>query len=352
MRILITGNMGYIGPAAVAHLRARCPAADLIGFDSGWFADCHTSPGPSPETRLTAQHFGDVRDLDASLLEGADAVVHLAAVSNDPIGHRFEQATDAINRGASLRLAGRAAAAGVGHFVFASSCSVYGAAGARPRRETDAVNPLSAYARSKIATEDGLRRMDPGGMTITCLRFATACGMSERLRLDLVLNDFVASALARGRITLLSDGTPWRPLIDVADMARALEWAAARPPDAGGRFVTVNVGGDDRNHRVRDLAEAVARALPGTGLDIAKDAPADARSYQVDFSLFRDLAPAHQPRMTLGASIDGLVRGLRACGFADPDFRHSGRVIRLHRLARLLDGGWLAPDLRWRRDTA
>jgi nucleoside-diphosphate-sugar epimerase len=349
LRILITGNMGYVGPVVVAHLRQRLPHAELIGLDCGWFAGCLSTPGPLPETRLDTQHFGDVRDVDASLLAGVDAVVHLAAVSNDPIGHRFEAVTDAINRGASLRLAGCAAAAGVRNFVFASSCSVYGAAEQGARREGDAVNPLTAYARSKIATEEGLRQLDLGDMTVSCLRFATACGMSDRLRLDLVLNDFVACALSSGRITVLSDGTPWRPLIDVHDMARAIEWAATRTKDTGGRVLTVNVGSDERNHRVRDLAAAVAAATQGTSVSINTEAVSDARSYRVDFSLFRELAPAHQPVVDLNGSIEALVQGLRAIAFGDASFRQSDTMIRLNRLNALIEGGWLASDLRWRQ---
>lgn len=347
MRILITGNMGYVGPVVVAHLRNRFPEAELIGYDSGLFAACLTTPGPAPETMLDMQHFGDVRTLPARLLSGVDAVVHLAAISNDPIGNRFEQVTDEINRGASLRLAHLAAEAGVGRFVFASSCSVYGAAGAAARREGDAVNPLTAYARSKVMTEQGLKQMQADGMTITCLRFATACGMSDRLRLDLVLNDFVACALSSGEITVLSDGTPWRPLIDVRDMARAIEWAITRPEERGGGTLVVNVGSDERNHRVRELAEAVAAAVPGTRVSINQAAQPDARSYRVDFGLFRELAPEHQPLFGLRDSIGALVEGLRGMGFADTEFR-SGRMMRLNTLAGLMDGGWLGVDLRWR----
>jgi nucleoside-diphosphate-sugar epimerase len=348
MRLLITGNMGYVGPVVAAHLRRRFPDAELVGYDSGLFGTCLTAAGRAPETTLTAQYYGDVRDLPAGLLRGVDAVVHLAAVSNDPIGNRFEAVTDAINRAASLRTAELAAAAGVRSFVFASSCSVYGVAEGVARRETDALNPLTAYARSKVATEEGLGQMDLNGMTATCLRFATACGMSDRLRLDLVLNDFTACALTAGEITVLSDGTPWRPLIDVQDMALAIEWAIERPPEQGGRVLRVNVGSDLRNHRVRDLAEAVAAAVAGTTVSVNQAAPPDARSYRVDFSLFRELAPAHQPRVGLDQSIDGLVRGLRAIGFNDPDFRRSDRVIRLNTLSSLIARTEVALDLRWR----
>ena len=347
MRILITGNMGYVGPAVVSHLRERHPGAELIGHDSGLFASAVTTLGAAPETRLDAQRFGDVRDITVDDLRGVDAVVHLAAVSNDPIGNRFAEVTDAINRGASLRLAAAARDAGVANFVFASSCSVYGLADTGARREGDAVAPLTAYARSKVATEEGLRQLDAAGMTVTCLRFATACGFSERLRLDLVLNDFVACALTSGQITVLSDGTPWRPLIDVADMARAIEWAALRRPEQGGRMLVVNVGSDQRNHQVRDLAHAVADAVPGAQVSINTAAPPDARSYRVDFALFRELAPAHQPLVDLGASIAGLVEGLRALGFADADFRRAPRLIRLNMLAALIERGVLTRDLRW-----
>ena len=188
---------------------------------------------------------------------------------------------------------------GVGRFVFASSCSIYGAAEGRPKRESDQLNPLTAYARSKVAMENALRASNAGEMTVTCLRFATACGMSDRLRLDLVLNDFVASALATGEITVLSDGTPWRPLIDVSDMARAIEWAIGRDTDRGGRVLVVNAGSNAGNYQVRDLAQVVAAELPGTRVSINTAAPPDLRSYQVDFSLFAELAPAHLPAVPL-----------------------------------------------------
>lgn len=347
MRILITGNMGYVGPAVISQLREHHPGAELIGYDTGLFAAAVTTPGPAPEVKLDAQRFGDVRDITADDLAGCDAVVHLAAISNDPIGNRFETITDAINRGASLRLAECARQAGVRNFVFASSCSVYGLADAGARKETDATGPLTAYARSKVATEDGLRQMDARDMTVTCLRFATACGFSDRLRLDLVLNDFVACALTSGQITVLSDGTPWRPLIDVTDMARAIDWACFRSPETGGRMLVVNAGSDARNHQVRDLAHAVAAAVPGAQVSINTSAPPDARSYRVDFSLFRQLAPAHQPQVDLGASIAGLVGGLRGIGFADAEFRRSPRLIRLNAVSALMESGMLSRDLRW-----
>jgi nucleoside-diphosphate-sugar epimerase len=347
MRILITGNMGYVGPVLVRHLRNVMPLGYIAGFDSGFFAHCLTS-NELPERSLDAQRFADVRAISVADLEGFDAVVHLAAVSNDPMGNRFAAVTEAINHRASVAVAQAAAAAKVKNFVFASSCSVYGVAGdGRARSEKDQLNPLTAYARSKIATEDSLRQLDLDGMVTTSLRFATACGMSERLRLDLVLNDFVACALSSREITVLSDGTPWRPLIDVHDMARAIEWALSRPADQGGAFLALNAGSDSWNYQVKDLAHAVADAVPGTTVSINRAAQPDSRSYKVDFGLFRKLAPDHQPTESLESTIAALNAGLRAICFADTDFRQS-QLIRLRVLERHIEEGRLDEELSWR----
>ncbi len=341
MRVLITGNMGYVGPVLVRYLRAMHPHWSLLGFDAGHFSGSLTGSGPLPETLLDAQHFGDVRQFPASLLRGVDVVVHLAAISNDPMGRRFEAVTDAINHQASVALAEAARDAGVRCFVFASSCSVYGAAGGAARREDDRLAPQTAYARSKVATEQALRTMARGGMAAVCLRFATACGWSDRLRLDLVLNDFVAGAIAARAIAVLSDGTPWRPLIDVADMACAIDWAVARDD---GAFLPVNVGHDAGNVQVRSLAAMVAAAIPGTRVDINTKAAPDTRSYRVDFNLWRALAPSHQPCVMLANSIAQVAAGLRARGFADPGFRQSP-LVRLHVLERLVDEDLLSETL-------
>ncbi len=353
MRILINGNMGYIGPIVVAHLRRVFPDAWLAGNDSGWFAHCLTTPAPLPELALDEQRFVDVRALTARDLDGFDAVVQLAAVSNDPMSHRFETVTDDINHLGAVHVAKIAAAAGVRSFVFASSCSIYGfAADGRPRTETDPVNPLTAYARSKIATEGALEALAFPAMTVTALRFSTACGMSPRLRLDLVMNDFVAGALTSGQISVLSDGTPWRPMIEVRDMARAIEWGICRQAAPLGRFLKINVGVDRWNCQVKDIAEAVARAIPGTTVTVNPDAPLDKRSYRVDFGLYAQHAPDHQPLQTLDSAIAGLRDGLKAIAFADPDYRGS-QLIRLKVLERHLDSGALDARLRWtRRGTA
>ena len=207
--------MGYIGPCVVSQLRENHPDAVLIGLDMGYFANCLTNAKLLPECKVDIQHFTDVRRLNADLLNGVDAVVHLAAISNDPMGNKFEDVTYDINHRASIELGKMAKQAGVSNFVFASSCSMYGAASEQARVETSPLNPLTAYAKSKVYTERDLEPLAGDGFNVTSLRFSTACGMSDRLRLDLVLNDFVAGAVASGRITILSDGTPWRPLIHI-----------------------------------------------------------------------------------------------------------------------------------------
>ncbi len=346
MRVLIAGNLGYIGPVLTRHLRAVWPDAELIGFDLGYFAHCLTGASALPEAALDAQHFGDLREFPADLLRGVDAVVNLAAISNDPMGNQFEAVTLDINHRSGVGLAKAAKAAGVKSFVFASSCSVYGFAADGARTEGSPLDPLTAYARSKVATEVDLAGLAGPDFRVTCLRFATACGWSERLRLDLVLNDFVASAIAAKKITILSDGTPWRPLIHVNDMARAIEWAARRDASNGGEYLVVNAGSDGWNYQVKDLALAVAGAFSGVEVSINTAAAPDRRSYRVDFAKFRALAPCHQPRVDLAAAIAGLKAGLENMGFNDADFRRSP-LIRLHTLRGHLSASRLNDQLSW-----
>lgn len=356
MKILITGNMGYVGSRVVAHLRSVFPDATLIGADVGLFGPYLSNAKILPEVLLDVHYFCDVRELGDDVLGGVDAVVHLAGVSNDPIGNQYEDVTLEINHRASIGLAARAKAAGVRCFVFASSCSAYGLAEDGARSEESKVNPLTAYAKSKVYTERDLRPLAGDDFRVTCLRFATACGMSERLRLDLVLNDFVATAVATGRINILSDGSPWRPLIDVNDMARAIEWAVARDAESGGNYLIVNAGSEEANHQVRDLAVAVAAELPGTTVSTNPDAQPDKRSYRVDFSLFEHLAPEHQPAISLRESIQGLREGLTAMGYAHANVQDS-MMVRLRAIALLRNDNYITPELRWissaaRRQTA
>lgn len=345
MRILITGNMGYVGPCLVKHLMTNRPDSKLVGYDIGYFANHLTSAVTLPECLLEKQIFDDVRNIDSDLFSGFDAVVHLAAISNDPMGNRFESVTYDINYRSSINIAVEAKAAGVKKFIFASSCSMYGASGEVAKDEKSSLDPLTAYAKSKVFTENDLRPIADQDFKIYCLRFATACGMSDRLRLDLVLNDFVAGAIASNKITILSDGTPWRPLINVKDMALAIEWSLFEN-QAENDFVAINIGRNDWNFQVVDLAEAVAEVIPGIDININKNAAPDKRSYKVDFSYYERIAPDYQPKYNLKETIEELRDGLEKMQFKNPDFRES-LFIRLQALNILKRRGLVADSLEW-----
>lgn len=345
MKILITGNLGYVGPVLVKELRKTYPDAFLIGFDLGYFSKNLTTPGLSPDSLLDVQYYGDVREFPEKHLKEIDTVVHLAAISNDPIGNRFEEVTLDINYRATLDIAEKAKRNGVKNFVFASSCSVYGFAEDGARTETSSVNPLTAYAKSKVLSEEGLSKIADDTFKVTCLRFATACGISDRLRLDLVLNDFVAGAITSGEITILSDGTPWRPLINVKDMARAIIWSHERKASEGGNFLVINAGSNEWNYQVKELAHAIQEVLPETKVSINKDAQPDKRSYKVDFGLFNALAPDYQPIFDLKTTIHELINGLRSIDFKDSNFRSSS-LIRLFVINELKAKGYIDTELK------
>jgi nucleoside-diphosphate-sugar epimerase len=275
-----------------------------------------------------------------------DAVVNLAAISNDPMGNRFEEATLDINYRAAVDLARKAKAAGVRSYIFASSCSVYGCAEEGTKQESSTLNPLTAYARSKMMAEQELLPMADNHFTVTCLRFATACGMSDRLRLDLVLNDFVASALTQKKVVVMSDGTPWRPLIHVKDMARAIDWAIGRSAQQGGKGLVVNVGSNEWNYQVKDLAQAVAQAIPGVDVSINRNAQPDKRSYRVSYDLFKQLAPQHQPISDLQSTILELKDGLERARFNDDAYRDS-QYIRLNVINNFRWAQLLTKNLEW-----
>jgi len=345
MKILITGNLGYVGPGVVKEFRKYYPNSEIIGYDIGYFSKYITNVGLAPESYLNAQYFGDVRNFPEKLLEDVDTVIALAAISNDPIGNKFEKPTLDINYHAVIDIAKKAKKQGVKKFIYASSCSVYGAAEDKPRTEDSEVNPLTAYAKSKIYTENGLALLAGDNFQITCHRFATACGMSERLRLDLVLNDFVAGAITTGEIGILSDGTPWRPLINVLDMARAIRWSHERESSNGGHYLVINTGSNTWNYMVKELAEKVHQFLPKTKISINKNAAPDKRSYRVDFSLFEKLAPKHQPAYSLEDSVKGLIDGYTAIGFSNKNFRNSN-LMRLNVINELLNSGLINSELK------
>ena len=347
MKILIVGNLGYVGPSVVNQLRNSYPDAELIGFDIGYFAHCLTNAKIQPEVKLNAQFFGDIRSFPEKLLNNVDAVIDLAAISNDPIGNKFEDVTMDINYRSAVNVAQMAKRNGVKSFVYASSCSMYGQADDSPRKEGDRLNPLTAYARSKVAAEEALDKLADDNFTVTCNRFATACGWSSRFRLDLVLNDFVAGALVNKNISILSDGTPWRPLINTKDMARALDWAVARPGSHGGNFLAVNCGSTEWNTTMLSLAEAIAEVIPGVDISINSDAPPDKRSYRANFDLFNELAPQHQPLENLVSTITEIKENLVEMCFCDSRYRES-QLIRLNVINRLMSSRVLNENLMWR----
>ncbi|PSL06596.1 NAD-dependent epimerase/dehydratase family protein [Cecembia rubra] len=346
MKILITGNMGYVGPGVIIKLRNSFPEAEIVGYDTGYFAKCLTNAAYFPDVPLNQQIFGDVRNFPSSLLKGVDVVIYLAAISNDPMGNKYEEVTMEVNCHSALRMAELAKKEGTKSFIFASSCSIYGAADDAPKKEGDSLNPLTAYARSKVAAEEGLEKLADDNFLVTCFRFATACGFSSRLRLDLVLNDFVAGAITSKEISILSDGTPWRPLINVKDMARAIDFGIIRKSANGGKFLAVNTGSKYWNYQVVELAEMVAKIIPGTKVSVNKNAAPDKRSYKVNFDLYEKLAPNHQPEYSLETTVLDLYKNLLGMNFSDPNYR-SSELIRLQVLNNLQENKLLSETLHW-----
>ncbi len=330
--------MGYIGPVLTSHLSKSINQYDIRGFDLSLFGHCLIGANFLPERYLTKQYFGDVRQMDYKILEDIDTVVYLAAISNDPMGKEFEKITFEINQYSAINVALEAKKHGVRNFIFASSCSVYGAGGDSAKQEADSLNPLSAYAISKVEGEKGLQKLSGSDFQITCLRFATACGASPRLRLDLILNDFVTTAFTKNEIQILSDGTPLRPLIHVKDMSRAIEWAIQRKREEGGDYLVVNTGSNDWNFTVKELADKVSEIFGGIKVQINTNAAPDKRSYKVNFDLFRSLAPNHYPIETVEGSIIELRNLLEKINFHDQDFYKSD-YIRLNVLRKMVSIG-------------
>jgi len=348
MRILITGNLGYVGGVLISHLRSRYPSAFIAGYDLGYFNSCLTTKNAVSDFKLDVQYYGDVRFFDENLLYNIDHVIHLAAISNDPIGNQFEQVTFDVNYKATVDIAKKAINNGVKSFVFASSCSVYGAGAELEKKESSTLDPLTPYAKSKVYAEEALSKLDSTCTKITCLRFATACGFSERLRLDLVLNDFVASALTSKKVNILSDGTPWRPLINVKDMSRAIEWAMERHSEQGRNFLICNTGSNSWNFTVKELAEKIRETFSDVSITINQNAPTDKRSYRVNFDLYSSLAPLHCPKNDIINTIFELKAGLDAIGFCDLNFRTSN-LIRLNVLENYMKSKSLDENLFWRK---
>lgn len=345
MKVLVTGHHGYIGSVLAPMLRDA--GHDVYGLDTFYYRGCDFGESLELEPVLEV----DVRDVRPKALESFEAIVHLAALSNDPLGDLDEGWTYDINCDGTLALARAAKEAGVPRFVFASSCSMYGAADGNDLVGEDApLRPLTAYAESKVRAEEGLIELAGDGFSPVFMRNATAYGVSPRLRLDIVLNNLVAWAHTTGSIKLLSDGTAWRPLVHIRDIAQATLALLGAPPNeiAGEAF---NIGTDEQNYRIRDLAEIVRHRLPDCDVTYAGDASPDPRSYRVDFSRFEARFPACRFEWTAERGADELASAYDGIGLTLAKFE-VGPYIRLRQLKALLDSGRLDSTLRRKRPSA
>jgi nucleoside-diphosphate-sugar epimerase len=344
MKILVTGHHGYIGSVLAPYLADA--GHDVSGLDTQFYRGCDFGPDRASVDGLIA----DVRDVTPAELEGFDAIVHLAALSNDPLGDLDPNLTRHINGDGTLLLARAAREAGVRRFVFASSCSMYGAAGTdEPLDEHAPLRPLTPYAESKVRAEEGLADLAGPDFVPVSMRNATVFGVSPRLRLDIVLNNLAAWAHTTGRIRLLSDGTAWRPLVHVRDVAK-VALALLDAPEAQIRGEAFNVGTDEQNYLVRELAEVLA-GVTGCEVEIAAGSAADSRSYRVDFSKLARSFPDLTLEWNAERGATELVEAYSQVGLTSDDF-DGNRYIRLRRLLTLLEAGELDDDLRWRSPVA
>ena len=343
MRVLITGHCGYIGPVMTKLFHGA--GHEVVGYDTGYFAD-QIEDAPRA-ARPDAEMVGDIRDIDETAFRGIDAVVQLAALSNDPIGDIVANKTDEINAGGTARCGAMAKRAGVKRFVMASSCSLYGASGpgAQPLDESAPFAPVSAYARSKVNGEAALQKLADGTFEPILLRNATAYGVSPRTRLDLVLNNLMAYGYTTGIIRVLSDGTPWRPMVHIEDISRAA-LAAVEAPVGSLKHTIFNVGGHDCNYTVREIAEVAAATLPNCSIEITGENGNDPRSYRVDFTRAFTELPGFEPQWTLQKGAIELRDWLRQHE-PDPTKLLGERYIRLKRIQALVADKKIDSDFRW-----
>lgn len=339
MRILITGHKGYIG-TVMAPLLADA-GHEVVGLDSDLFEHCTFGEAPREFPSIRK----DLRDVEAADLKGFEAVIHLAGLSNDPLGNLNPSLTYDINHHASVQLARLAKEVGVARYLFSSSCSTYGAAGDKILDETAEFNPVTPYGRSKVLVEQEVAQLASPEFSPVFLRNATAYGVSPRLRFDLVLNNLTAWALTTGRVFIKSDGTPWRPIVHIEDISRAF-LAALEAPRELIHNQAFNVGRSEENYRIRDLAEIVKETVPGCTIEFAADAGPDKRCYRADFSRIARTLPAFQPKWDARRGARELYDAYKKVDLRVEDFE-GPRYKRIDHIQGLLASGRLNSDLRW-----
>jgi nucleoside-diphosphate-sugar epimerase len=344
MRVLVTGHCGYIGTVMVPMLLAE--GHDVVGLDSDLYAASTFGEGmvDVPEIRK------DIRDIEQKDLEGFEAVIHLAGLSNDPLGDLNPSLTYEINHLASVRLAELSKKAGVERFIFSSSCSNYGAGGEDLLNEQSAFNPVTPYGISKVRVEQDVARLADDDFSPTFLRNATAFGVSPRLRFDLVLNNLVAWAFTTGRVYIKSDGTPWRPIVHIADISRAFI-AVLHADRSLVHNDAFNVARNEDNYRIRELADIVKETVPGCVIEYAKDAGPDKRCYRVDSSKIMRTLPSFKPVWNARKGAQELYAAYQRVGLRLEDFE-GPKYKRIDHIKSLLNSGRLNPDLRWAQEAA